>query len=65
MICDMKQQYTQFGGQRPFGTAFLFAGYDRVYGYQLYSTDPSGTYVGWKATAIGSKNLAAKSFLKQ
>jgi 20S proteasome subunit alpha 3 len=65
LICDMKQQYTQFGGQRPFGAAFLFAGYDRVHGYQLYSTDPSGTYVGWKATAIGTKNLAAKSFLKQ
>jgi 20S proteasome subunit alpha 3 len=28
-ICDLKQSYTQYGGQRPFGTAFLFAGYDK------------------------------------
>ena len=25
-ICDYKQAYTQYGGLRPFGVAFLFAG---------------------------------------
>jgi len=25
-VCNYKQAYTQFGGLRPFGTAFLFAG---------------------------------------
>jgi len=50
---------------RPFGAAFLFAGYDKNYKFQLYSSDPSGNYAGWKATAIGSNNLAANSFLKQ
>ncbi|KAM3141609.1 hypothetical protein pb186bvf_006214 [Paramecium bursaria] len=64
-ICDIKQYYTQHGGQRPYGTAFLFAGYDKDNGFQLFSTDPSGNYAGWKATAIGQNNLAANSFLKQ
>ena len=64
-ICDLKQYYTQFGGRRPFGTSFLFAGWDKVHKFQLYSSDPSGNYAGWKAIAIGTNNLAANSYLKQ
>jgi 20S proteasome subunit alpha 3 len=52
-ICDYKQAYTQFGGLRPFGVAFLFAGWDKQHGFQLYQSDPSGNYSGWKATVIG------------
>jgi len=52
-VCDYKQSYTQFGGLRPFGVAFLFAGYDTHYGFQLYQSDPSGNFSGWKATVIG------------
>merc|ERR1711934_766508 len=63
-ICDLKQGYTQYGGQRPFGVSFLFAGYDKEYGYQLYQSDPSGNYGGWKATAIGANNSNAQSILK-
>ncbi|CUV05404.1 unnamed protein product [Cryptosporidium hominis] len=64
-ICDRKQSYTQFGGLRPFGVSFLFAGYDKNYGYQLYQSDPSGNFSGWKATAIGQNNQTATSLLKQ
>merc|ERR1711871_424908 len=64
-ICDLKQGYTQFGGQRPFGVSFLFAGYDKHFGYQLYQSDPSGNYGGWKATAIGANHSSAQSILKQ
>merc|ERR1711998_292319 len=63
-ICDLKQGYTQFGGQRPFGVSFLFAGYDKYFGYQLYQSDPSGNYGGWKATAVGSNHSSAQSILK-
>lgn len=52
-ICNYKQAYTQYGGLRPFGTAFLFAGWDSNFGFQLYQTDPAGNYSGWKATVIG------------
>lgn len=63
-ICNYKQAYTQYGGLRPFGVAFLFAGWDRNFGFQLYQTDPSGNYSGWKATVIGQNNQAGKSILK-
>merc|ERR1711988_542576 len=63
-ICDLKQGYTQYGGQRPFGVSFLFAGYDKHFGYQLYQSDPSGNYGGWKATAIGQNHSSAQSTLK-
>ena len=63
-VCNYKQAYTQYGGLRPFGVAFLFAGYDTHYGFQLYQSDPSGNYSGWKATVIGSNHAAGKSLLK-
>lgn len=63
-ICNYKQSYTQYGGLRPFGCSFLFAGYDEHFGMQLYQTDPSGNYSGWQATVIGANNSAGKSFLK-
>jgi len=64
-ICDLKQGYTQYGGMRPFGVSFLFAGHDDNYGYQLYQSDPSGNYGGWKAYAIGQNSTSAQSILKQ
>ncbi|KAF7115176.1 hypothetical protein RHSIM_RhsimUnG0064000 [Rhododendron simsii] len=64
-LCDTKQGYTQFGGLRPFGVSFLFAGWDKNYSFQLYMSDPSGNYGGWKAAAIGANNQAAQSMLKQ
>merc|ERR1712216_329147 len=64
-ICDLKQGYTQYGGMRPFGVSFLFAGYDHHFGYQLYQSDPSGNYGGWKAYAIGQNSTSAQSILKQ
>eukprot|EP00898_Chlorokybus_atmophyticus_P001046 jgi/Chlat1/1942/Chrsp153S02245 len=63
-LCDTKQGYTQFGGLRPFGVSFLYAGWDKHYGFQLYHSDPSGNYGGWKATAIGANHQAAQSILK-
>ncbi|KAJ6476045.1 nucleophile aminohydrolase [Mycena vitilis] len=64
-LCDMKQGYTQFGGLRPFGVSLLYAGYDPHYHFQLYRSDPSGNYSGWKATCIGANNGTAQSLLKQ
>jgi len=63
-VCNIKQYYTQYGGQRPFGVAFLFAGYDKRHGFQLYQSDPSGNYGGWKATCIGNNSATAQSILK-
>ncbi len=52
-ICDYKQNYTQYGGVRPFGTALLVAGVDNQ-GNHLFETDPSGALVSYKAGSIGS-----------
>jgi len=40
-------------------------GWDRQLGYQLYQSDPSGNYSGWKATCIGNNSSSAVSQLKQ
>jgi 20S proteasome subunit alpha 3 len=64
LLSDYKHSYTQYGGLRPFGVAFLFGGWDRHYGFQLYQSDPAGNYSGWKATAIGSNSQSAQSMLK-
>jgi 20S proteasome subunit alpha 3 len=75
-ICDLKQGYTQTGGTqslcpwvilglRPFGVSFIFAGYDNIHGFQLYQSNPSGNYGGWKATSVGANNASAQSLLKQ
>lgn len=52
-ICDYKQNYTQYGGVRPFGTALLVGGVDSQ-GIHLYETDPSGALSSYKAGCIGS-----------
>jgi proteasome alpha subunit len=51
--CDFKQNYTQYGGVRPFGTALLIAGVDET-GAHLFETDPSGALMAYKASAIGA-----------
>ena len=35
----------------------LSTGWDKNFGFQLYQSDPSGNYGGWKATAIGCRNI--------
>ncbi|KAJ1946286.1 Proteasome subunit alpha type-3 [Kickxella alabastrina] len=64
-LCDLKQGYTQFGGLRPFGVSFLCAGWDSVFGFQLYQSDPAGNYSSWKAACIGENFNNAQSILKQ
>lgn len=63
-ICDFKQQFTQFGGVRPFGVSLLIAGVDEV--PKLYETDPSGALLEYKATAIGiGRNVVMEFFEKE
>ena len=46
-------------GLRPFGVSILYMGWDKHYGYQLYQSDPSGNYSGWKATCIGNNSVVS------
>jgi len=58
------QEFTQSGGVRPFGISLMVAGFDEA-GPQLFQVDPSGSYFGWKASAIGKNHVNAKSFLEK
>jgi len=62
-ICDFKQTYTQYGGVRPFGTALLVAGVDES-GPRLFSTDPSGALMEYKASSEGSGRNGAMSYFE-
>ena len=64
-ISDKKQAYTQHGGLRPMGVSFIVGGHDVRNGFQLYVTDPSGNFSGWKAAAVGSQRKLARSLIKQ
>lgn len=46
-------------GKRPFGVSLLYMGWDKHYGFQLYQSDPSGNYGGWKATCIGNNSAVS------
>jgi proteasome alpha subunit len=63
-LSDIMQAYTQNGGVRPFGAAFLIAGIDPDGTVRLYETDPSGAVVAYKASAIGVGRAAALEFLE-
>lgn len=63
-VCDLLQQYTQYGGVRPFGASLLIAGVDET-GITLYETDPSGLSTGYKADAIGYGREAAVDLLEK
>jgi len=53
-LADVKQMYTQHAGVRPFGVSLLIAGVDELGGVRLFMTEPSGSYWGYRAAAIGS-----------
>jgi len=63
-ICDIKQLYTQHAGVRPFGVSMIFGGVDKA-GNRLFGTHPSGTYRGYKATALGAGRETVVSILKE
>merc|ERR1719382_1574123 len=63
-MAAIMQESTQQGGVRPFGVSLLMAGYDDS-GPQLFQVDPSGSYFGWKASAIGKNHVNAKALLEK
>jgi proteasome alpha subunit len=63
-ICDYKQQYTQFGGVRPFGTALLVGGYDDT-GIHLFETEPSGSLTSFKAASTGGNKSPVMDLFEQ
>jgi proteasome alpha subunit len=63
-ICDIQQMYTQHAGVRPFGVSIIFAGVDKT-GSRVFGTHPSGTYRGYKATALGAGRETVLALFKE
>jgi proteasome alpha subunit len=63
-IGDIKQLYTQHAGVRPFGVSIIFGGVDKT-GNRIFSTDPSGSYRGYKAVAVGIGRETVEGILKE
>lgn len=68
-LCDLALRFGEDGEDqdamsRPFGVALLIAGLDEDEP-KLYHTDPSGTYVRWKAKAIGAGSEGAQTALQE
>lgn len=62
-IADIKQQFTQYGGARPFGVSLLIAGYNGS--PELYVTEVTGNYLKYHAFAIGENDEAIKNKLRE
>jgi len=62
-IGDIKQLYTQRAGVRLFGVSIIFGGVDKI-GNRVFVTDPSGSYRGCKAVAVGVGREKVEGILK-
>ncbi|TXT62349.1 MAG: Proteasome subunit alpha [Promethearchaeota archaeon] len=62
-VADVMQQYTQYGGIRPWGCALFFIGIDTD-GTQVYTASPSGIYRSFKAYAMGNGEATAREYLR-
>ena len=64
-ICDIKAEFTQGGGARPYGVAMIIGSVDFDGSPRLYVTDPVGTYWGFLASIIGRGAASAGEFLEK
>jgi len=62
-IANTKQQFTQYGGARPFGVSLMIAG---ISGRKpkLFVTDVTGNYASYRASAIGENDEKIKEELR-
>lgn len=55
-IADILHAYTKkIPYSRALGIASVLIGYDKLLGYQIYSMDSQGSYIGWNAVCVGGK----------
>ncbi len=63
-ISNIKQQFTQFGGARPFGVSMMLAGIKDKKS-ELYTSDVTGNYFSYYANAIGENDEKIKEKLRE
>jgi len=64
MLADRKQQFTQYGGARPYGLALMLAGVNKGKPH-LYTSDVTGNYFAYKANSIGEYDEKMKEVLRK
>jgi proteasome alpha subunit len=62
-ISNIKQQFSQYGGARPFGVSLMIGGINRGKP-ELYSSDVTGNYLSYYATAIGENDEKIREKLR-
>jgi len=63
-ISNVKQQFTQYGGARPFGVSMMTAGLNQEKP-ELYVSDVTGNYFSYFANAIGESDEKTKEKLRE
>ena len=63
-ISNIKQQFTQYGGARPFGVSLMVAGLNGNKP-ELYTSDITGNYLSYNAHAIGENDEKIKDKLRE
>jgi proteasome alpha subunit len=63
-ISNIKQQFTQYGGARPFGVSIMFAGMNEKTP-ELHTSDVTGNYYSFYANAIGEGDEKIKVILRE
>ncbi len=62
-LANLKQQFSQYGGARPFGVSLMLAGINNKKP-ELYASDVTGNYVAYHATAIGENDEKIREKLR-
>ena len=63
-VADRCQQFTQYGGVRPYGVSTISGGV-KDGNPKVYQTDPSGTLNQWNAVSIGKGGSDTREFLEE
>jgi len=63
-IANIKQQFTQYGGARPFGVSLMVGGVQNGEG-KLYTSDITGNYFEYYSNAIGENDSKIKEILRE
>ena len=63
-ISNIKQQFTQYGGARPFGVSIMLAGVNGKRP-ELFTSDITGNYFSYHANAIGENDDKIKEKLRE
>ena len=65
-LSNMKQQFTQYGGARPFGVSIMLAGMNESSkNLELFVSDITGNYFSYYANAIGENDEKIKEELRE